>query len=550
MPRHCVAGSFWYYALVLAAVVAGCIDTPFVPPAASTRAITAASVGLEAIHGESFLRTTGAPNEYRRIIPTAGFTAPFELHIRNGTANGAHRATSASVRLDGETLLGPSAFNPNAVEWTIPVTVGATAEFVVTIAGKPGSFVEVTLRGTPIGDSAILFCPDGRPGSFAVLADAVAAAPEDGTVLVCDGEWALDEELIDKPITLRPQSPGGATILDSDPAPIGNTGRPAIWITGYSSGTVRIVDLTFRVRGRALVPTDLFARVEIDSSRFVGLSQITAFIVMARVPTLPNAFIEVRNSEFDSGQVGIFVLNGVEGFVHHNTFRNYNSSGVIHSGGNTAVHGFGRVEDNLFTDCVTDCIRSFASNVVIARNRVEVPIGPARLSGIFVSRTSPAASPAPDPIVVEDNVIVAVQLAGTPTDPLSWSLQRGIQVSDLAPSASPNVIRRNHIENAWVGIGGTMSNSGPGFIAHDNVVVGGVHPVAFSPGVASSVSRNDFIGAINSLSQSVNASSNFQCNWWGSAAGPTAPFHASVTPMQYTPWATVPIAGNAGVSCP
>ena len=53
---------------------------------------------------ETFTRSTGKPVTETSVFSLAGFRPPLILHLRNGDANGKHRASSAKVRV----TTGPS----------------------------------------------------------------------------------------------------------------------------------------------------------------------------------------------------------------------------------------------------------------------------------------------------------------------------------------------------------------------------------------------------------------------------------------------------------
>src|ERR1043166_578194 len=56
----------------------------------------------------------------------------------------------------------------------------------------------------------IRFCPGGGAGSYATLNEAVANTPANGQIVVCDGTWDLDDQVISKPLTIRSEHSGGA----------------------------------------------------------------------------------------------------------------------------------------------------------------------------------------------------------------------------------------------------------------------------------------------------------------------------------------------------
>ena len=532
--------------VVLALGLVACTD-PVTPPrdaSLSRTASGASTVTLVAFFNQQFVRTTGAPNQYSVAISTAGYQAPFEIHIRNGSAAGTNRVSSAWVTLDGTQLLGPSDFSQQASEWSFPATLGAVALLDVKVASKPGSYLEITISGTP---AAALFCPAGGPGAYLDLPSAVAATDSGGTILVCDGFWEVNQDTIDKPLTLRSQNPGGATLSDTNAGPLGQGGIPGIVVDGYAAGTVRFVDLSFSVRSRMIIADGTFDRIEVDSTTWLGTDP-TAFMFEPFSSTVATAFVEVKNSRFDGGSVAVFPVRGVEANVHHNLFENQRISGVIHSGNGLGGTSFahGRVEDNVFRNCGPDvCVRSFARDIVIARNRIEVPTGVSRLFGGIQLTRQTINAPSLTTVVIEDNEIIGGALPGAPSAPTSWTIQAGIRVSAGSPF-TPFLIRRNAITDAHTHF---IVQPNIPLTATDNTAIGGFFAISNASAV-SVYNRNDFVGLGASFPNvGITPAANIRCNWWGSAAGPVAP-PIALPPAVYTPFSTAPIANQPSVACP
>jgi hypothetical protein len=407
----------------------------------------------------------------------------------------------------------------------------------VKLASSPGSVVRVWLEGKR---SAALFCPDGRPGAFASMRDAVLAAPAGGTVAVCDGTWDVDTVRIDKPLTIRSQNPHGATLRDSDPNVVGvQQGRPALLINGVTSGTVRIVDLTLAPKGRGISVQQTFDQVVIDSSRFAGRDINTAIGVEVFANDVPTGKVEVRNSDFDHVSIGVFIVEAVETNVHHSHFQDLNGGAVTFSG--TAGHAsFGSATDNTIINCVLGgCIRVRAADprgILIARNHIEGPDALTQPGGGVDVTPLPGAD---GWVTVEDNVIVSHRVASQRANVAAgWSLQSGVRVSG---PGTANIVRRNIITDVFQG----LEISG-GIDAHDNVATGGFLAFRQNGIVAATVRRNDFTGQISTFVAPNNAAA-YQCNWWGSASGPLNP-PTNVNGTSYAPWALQPIA-NTAVAC-
>lgn len=510
------------------------------------RTESVAAPTLERLYGpERFTRTRGAPEEFTRNVSTLRFEGPFVLHVRSGASDGSHRALAAVVALDGKILLSESDF-ARQTEWAIPITVGQAAVLGVTLRGAPGSVIEVWMEGVR---SDPVFCPDGPPGTYPTLPEAIADARPNGTVLVCDGEHAVDVVQVRKPITLRSQNPGGATLADVDPNPGFQTGRPALLIDSVPTGLVRIVDLNFVVRGRAILVAGLFDQVVIDSVRFSGLNLATSFGVYVASTGGASAKVEITRSRFASLQTGVFPTRAVETNVRHSTFESMGGGSITYSGGtinSVRSSSFGRAEHNTFARCsVAGCVRIVgppaAREVVIAHNVMTRPNGPRQSAMIVVSRISGLPIVPGAPVIVEHNLASGALIGPGPTWQLEpWSV--AIFLTNLGGVAgNPVVLRSNRIST----VNTAISASAP-ITAHDNVLTGGHRAITQAdPAVIVDFQRNDVLFETSIFRTGAGGEQgNYRCNWWGSASGPPGA-NENVTPTSYTPWATAPIAGTS-----
>lgn len=113
-----------------------------------------------------FDRTTGSPNQYTEqfsLPPCA--TAPYNLHVQNGSSSGTNRISSATVKLNGATILSQSDFNQNVSVIDRTVTLTATNTLDVSLASSPGSYLTITISG---GNCAA----DTTPPAVAITAPA------------------------------------------------------------------------------------------------------------------------------------------------------------------------------------------------------------------------------------------------------------------------------------------------------------------------------------------------------------------------------------------
>jgi hypothetical protein len=528
-------------AVALTLGFSACDDTTAPGRSLAGSAATRSSGAIETIFGpERFMRSNRAPAVETRAISTAGFEAPFILHVVSGDAEGNHRVSSATVSLDGHPLLGPASFKQSQHEWVIPVAPGEPAALSVSIAGAPGDYLEVSMSGQR---SSTVFCPDGHPGSIADFQAALDQTPAGGTLLVCDGEHAVTGT-INKPLTLRSQHPGGATLSDADidPAP-GQISNPIIQILDVPVGDVRLVDIGIRVADVGVRPTANFGHVELDSVRFTGpgvAGASSSIALRSNRNTVAGARVDVTRSSFENLGLGVWPIGNVETNVSHSTFAHFGGGAVDLSNSSLPdQESFGRVEDNQFSDCSpTGCIRILTTGAVtVARNRFEGFTQPITL-GVIVM-TPPSGVGASGQKIIEDNEIISAPTGASPSTPGGWIVQTAINIGDA--SGTKHTIQRNRIVDAY-----SAMQLNANVEAHDNVITGGVF--AFRQGSVRSVrfQRNDIVGSLSSFTGPTFAS-QYQCNWWGSPAGPMTP-PAGVPSFAYTPVATQPIA-NSTVDC-
>lgn len=522
---------------VLALLALACRDS--LEPTTLDRQPASASVGeqLATVYGpHRFTRGSGSPNIESISISTAGFEGPFVLHVRSGDAAGSHRVSSATILLDGAAILTQSDFNHQQSVWQIPVPVGATGELRVSVAGKPASFLEISLVGKR---SAPTFCP-GTPGAFETLQAAIDAAPAGGTVLVCDGIHTSDETVINKPLTLRSQNPGGATLTDAVQPPFGlQGGRPTVYVRGIVSGTVRIVDIAFLIRGRAIYAEQSYDQLVIDSVRFKGKDSSTATGVWTTTSSVPGATVEVINSNFDYMGIGIFAIGSVPTNVRRSRFSRFTAGPVTYSGIGNGIRGTlarGTAEDNEMTDCYSSgCIRirHMEATVRLLRNRI-VATGVSQPAGAIDVTPSPVSS---GHVIIEDNEIISTRIPSAPANAATgWAFRQALNLGGSATIKA--TVRRNRIVDAFTAIASNVDAD-----AFDNVITGGVNAFTATAIRTLVFQRNDVTGLLSSFT-APNQGGAYQCNWWGSPAGPTTP-PANVPAIFYTPSASGPIAGTS-----
>lgn len=96
-----------------------------------------------------FDRRPGAPvSVTEQFTLPADATAPFVIECENGASNGSSRVTSASIKLNGQEVFGPSDFNQHIATLRRDVTPGATNVLEVRLASAPGSYVTIKVTAT------------------------------------------------------------------------------------------------------------------------------------------------------------------------------------------------------------------------------------------------------------------------------------------------------------------------------------------------------------------------------------------------------------------
>src|SRR6266511_2740011 len=114
-----------------------------------TRTASATLRELPFFGPQKYVRTTGAKDVYTaKINVPAWLASPFRLHVDNGNADGTNRVSSATIDINGTTVLSQSDFNQNAAMDDRTVTLTPSTTLTVTLASKPASFLTINLFGT------------------------------------------------------------------------------------------------------------------------------------------------------------------------------------------------------------------------------------------------------------------------------------------------------------------------------------------------------------------------------------------------------------------
>lgn len=90
-----------------------------------------------------YTRAKGAPKEKTVVIP-GGQPCDCTLRIVNGDSAGSHRASSATLTLNGAVVVGPEQLNQNVKSVSVPVKLSATGDtLAVKVNGEPGGEITV-----------------------------------------------------------------------------------------------------------------------------------------------------------------------------------------------------------------------------------------------------------------------------------------------------------------------------------------------------------------------------------------------------------------------
>jgi len=108
---------------------------------------------------KKYSRTASSPQIFTETFQGCG-TAPRQIVVINGNADGTNRISSASIFLNGKEILGPRDFNQQVAKIVKPVVLADQNQLTIKLAAKPGSFliIDVEYAESPVNLSA------GGPG--------------------------------------------------------------------------------------------------------------------------------------------------------------------------------------------------------------------------------------------------------------------------------------------------------------------------------------------------------------------------------------------------
>lgn len=100
---------------------------------------------------KQYNRTSGAPNVYTDNFARNACQAPYTLKIYNGNSDGSNRVSSATVKLNGATVVAQNAFNQNVAYIERTVNLNANNTLEARLTSNLGSFFNLEIVGTNCG---------------------------------------------------------------------------------------------------------------------------------------------------------------------------------------------------------------------------------------------------------------------------------------------------------------------------------------------------------------------------------------------------------------
>ena len=482
-----------------------------------------------------FRDTTAAHN------PVAGVTVTFTVEgggtiVRNSVVTGP----------DGLASVG---------SWTLGAVPGVNRVIATAMGAisSPDTF-------TAVGAAPVVgLCPAGSVGNLATFTnfpDALAAVPPGGKIELCSGTFTADSVEITKPVTIE-----AATDAVTPPVIQTNVdGANGFAIDAVRSGTVAFRRLSFTSTGTGVTSIAAFTtydQVTVDTSTFtLGPGSQGVF---GGSSTVTGAKVVVMNSSFTGGDLGVYasgdgdeVGNPIVATAPHFDVLNSRFHDFTFSGIQYQVGASGRISGNTVGACGSNgCIRSrFDNQIEISGNAVTVDADRITFNrhirwGIAADVTVGGS------LLVVGNTVTGVGGGGDPSNPASYAIQfAGIGLGQISPGGTivmlgDATVSRNIIVNADTG----LSAHDALITGTDNVITGtlvGIAGVSVTTTTSVSLNRSDVTSYVIPIAG--DGLVDLTCNWWGTDAGPLN-VPVGVLATVFTPFATTPIANNAGVTC-
>lgn len=519
---------------------------------------------LATAYSQAFVRHAGPPDNYTVSLDLSHYEGDFVMTVTNGDGSGANRVEAGSVTVDGARLLENADLAKSQLSHSF--TFATTPErLAITVLGTPNGYLRVEIKGH---ERRWRVCPgENYYRTYPTVQEAVAAADAGATIWVCDGvHYAA--AVVDKPLTIRPEHSGAATLRDTlvwsadETSPNAGGPAPIFWVQGLTEGTFRVVDFDMVLHQSALAATDKWTRVEMDSVRITSVDSAHTTAVRSLPSTGNDGVLELTRSSVTGAATGIIAAGGIVN-VSEAEFG-LDGQPVLYTGlaAQPLTAATGVVSNSTFNSCnLGGCIRIVArGGVTVSGNTVNKPAGSPVGAAVQVRQNFQLGVPQL-PIVIEDNVFTGAPSA-TPTLIETWTLARGLQILNGEPTFPPGSITfvRNTITNAGAGIA-INSLNGTSLDAHDNTITNNYAAVSinnssgpgafFIPNLNLHFNRNDVINTTVGFfwAPGIVGTVDLTCNWWGAATG-LAHVDVRVPLTVYSPWAMETIAGRPEVACP
>ena len=118
--------------------------------------ITTASPTITIFGPKTYVRQGGnSPAVSDNFTVPAGVGPPFTLFVQNGDSTGAHRASSASIALNGTVQLSSNDIKANVGSLTRTLTLASSNTLVVDIQSSPGNLITARIAGLDVAPPII-----------------------------------------------------------------------------------------------------------------------------------------------------------------------------------------------------------------------------------------------------------------------------------------------------------------------------------------------------------------------------------------------------------
>jgi hypothetical protein len=437
-------------------------------------------------------------------------------------------AAGAPANVSGDIPVG--AYTPTAPE---------------AIAGRSSVECDPTPVAPPSVHAATRVCAaDGSAATYATLAHAVAATAVGGTVRICAGEHLVSDVTLTSAITIEAEAGAEVTLR-------GNNETVGLLVR-HAEGTVAVRGLRFTDhRFHAVNASGTYGDVVVEDSRFVTPAGQQAAIVFGS-NTNAGAKAVVRRINATGGMIGVLGSGARDVDIEDSHFSSHTHANIQFQS-----VAKGRMLRNTVEECAANCIRvAVSGDVVVAENVMRTTPRVAELSGTaFAPGVQWGIYADAATILVEGNSITGLGSVGNRGERNDYPIRNGGIFVTANPGAGTGAtLRSNSVTNVARGI---VSQGRGARTAHaegsDNVVEFVMAAVASDSGGTAALHRNNFSDyiapvAVAGVAAGVNplGTGSLTCNWWGRSDGPAVmdgPWSA------VSPYASTPIAGNAGVNC-